>query len=54
MDNLFATHPSTENRVAALQELARQMGLSGYRRPAAAPAEGPWGDRGGASRGPWG
>ncbi|MBO6885468.1 MAG: zinc metalloprotease HtpX [Marivita sp.] len=29
-DNLFATHPSTENRVAALQELARRGG--GYRR----------------------
>jgi heat shock protein HtpX len=56
MDNLFATHPSTENRVAALQDLARQMGLSGYGRPTAAPAYssgGPWGNRS-ASRGPWG
>jgi heat shock protein HtpX len=26
MDNLFSTHPATENRIAALQELARQMG----------------------------
>jgi heat shock protein HtpX len=25
-DNLFATHPSTENRIAALQELAAEMG----------------------------
>ena len=28
MDNLFSTHPATENRIAALQELARQMGQS--------------------------
>ncbi len=26
MDNLFSTHPATENRVAALKELARKMG----------------------------
>ena len=26
MDNLFATHPATENRIAALMELAREMG----------------------------
>src|SRR5204862_5123017 len=26
MDNLFSTHPSTENRIAALQRLAREMG----------------------------
>jgi heat shock protein HtpX len=26
MDNLFSTHPATENRIAALQDLARQMG----------------------------
>jgi heat shock protein HtpX len=55
MDNLFSTHPSTENRVAALQELVRQMGLGGHARRAA-PAStsgGPWGG-GGAGRGPWG
>ncbi|OWU86652.1 protease [Oceanicola sp. 22II-s10i] len=27
-DNLFATHPATENRVAALQQLAQTMGRS--------------------------
>jgi heat shock protein HtpX len=27
MDNLFATHPSTENRIAALGRVAREMGL---------------------------
>jgi heat shock protein HtpX len=26
MDNLFSTHPSTENRIAALQQLAQEMG----------------------------
>jgi heat shock protein HtpX len=31
MDNLFSTHPSTENRVTALRQLAAQMGV--VRRP---------------------
>ena len=26
MDNLFSTHPSTENRIAALQQLAAELG----------------------------
>ncbi len=41
MDNLFSTHPSTENRVAELQKLAASMGG----RPAAGGAtrSGPWG-----------
>ena len=26
VDNLFTTHPSTENRIAALQQLAAEMG----------------------------
>ena len=30
MDNLFSTHPSTENRVAALDRLSREMGLGGF------------------------
>ncbi|MBT9382282.1 zinc metalloprotease HtpX [Pseudooceanicola sp. CBS1P-1] len=33
-DNLFATHPATENRVAALVQMAQEMGA----RPARAPA----------------
>jgi heat shock protein HtpX len=46
MDNLFSTHPSTENRVAALDELSREMALGGF--GTAAPAgdtrlHGPWG-----------
>jgi hypothetical protein len=28
MDNLFSTHPNTDNRIAALEEQARQMGLT--------------------------
>jgi heat shock protein HtpX len=39
MDNLFSTHPATENRIAALRELAARMGAA-------------WGRGGG--RGPWG
>jgi heat shock protein HtpX len=27
MDNLFSTHPSTEHRIAALEQLAAQMGV---------------------------
>lgn len=58
MDNLFSTHPATENRIAALTELARQRGQGGSSAYASGPARagtgssGPWG--GGASRGPWG
>lgn len=43
-DNLFSTHPNTENRIAALRDLAQRMGLS--RRAAPRPASAP--------RGPWG
>ena len=28
MDNLFSTHPSTENRIAALERLAQEMGVA--------------------------
>ena len=46
MNNLFSTHPSTENRVAALDKLSREMGLGGF--GASVPAGnsrsgGPWG-----------
>jgi heat shock protein HtpX len=58
MDNLFSTHPATENRIAALEQLAAEMGQSGSGGsrqsppPAAAAGYGPWGGR--ARRGPWG
>ncbi|RAI41893.1 zinc metalloprotease HtpX [Rhodoplanes roseus] len=66
MDNLFTTHPATENRIAALQQLAARMGAGfgggfgagrGAARPAGSrPSSGPWsgGSGGGARRGPWG
>jgi heat shock protein HtpX len=63
MDNLFSTHPATENRVAALQQLAQEMGTS-FRGAAPArttrpstPSAGPWGGGaggGGTRSGPWG
>ena len=64
MDNLFSTHPATANRIAALQQLAMQMGggQGGFRaghphavRQNAAPSTpgGPWGGNRRAG-GPWG
>jgi heat shock protein HtpX len=63
-DNLFATHPSTENRIAALRQLTSEMGAGGgygggfgSTAPTAVPPTGgstrggPWGTRRG---GPWG
>ena len=51
MDNLFSTHPSTANRVAALQALAARMGQGGgWSAPARQPAPGPWS---GGKRNPW-
>jgi heat shock protein HtpX len=51
MDNLFSTHPSTENRIAAL--MAMEGGVSGARpariavprvgTTASVPPRGPWG-----------
>jgi len=68
MDNLFSTHPATENRIAALQQLAREMGQGGgfdggfgngfdaapaARPRGSVPASGPW--SGARKRsGPWG
>jgi heat shock protein HtpX len=55
VDNLFATHPSTENRIAALRQLSAELGAL-----AAPPVAGPrypsrslWG-RSSNSHGPWG
>ncbi len=67
MDNLFSTHPNTENRIAALMELAREMGQTHdtlFSRSETAETRGPWGssdrdrygrdDRSSRPRGPWG
>jgi heat shock protein HtpX len=55
MDNLFSTHPNVENRVARLQEMAREMGESGAPASAGPDASGPWSaSRRVAGRGPWG
>jgi heat shock protein HtpX len=55
VDNLFATHPATENRIAALRELAAELGAGSA--PSVAgpryPSRGPWG-RSSNSHGPWG
>jgi len=57
MDNLFSTHPNVENRVARLEEIAREMGTTAA--PSAAPSSeqfsGPWtSSPSAARRGPWG
>src|SRR6476620_684730 len=57
MDNLFTTHPSTENRIAALQQLAAQMGARGGTPSVGTvgkyPRRSAWGGTS-ARRGPWG
>ena len=55
MDNLFSTHPNVENRVARLQEMARDMGATGAP-PAGAQYAGPWSEtrRVAGRGGPWG
>ena len=63
MDNLFSTHPATENRIEALMTLAQQMGKTrpgrhgeGLSEPAAGTSDappGPW-DSVRERNGPWG
>ncbi|TDH37796.1 zinc metalloprotease HtpX [Pseudohoeflea suaedae] len=63
MDNLFSTHPATENRIAALKKMAAEMSPRSpqaeaaegpwSRTQATGPASGPWGREGGSRRGPW-
>jgi heat shock protein HtpX len=49
VDNLFSTHPKTENRIAELNKLAAEMGRPGQS------AGGPWGaQQSQRQRGPWG
>jgi heat shock protein HtpX len=55
VDNLFATHPSTANRIDALQRLAAELGTRASPSVGANenyPPKGPWGRS--SSRGPWG
>jgi heat shock protein HtpX len=56
MDNLFSTHPNTENRIAELEKLASEMGATavgrGARRDEA--SSGPWTRSSTGQRGPWG
>jgi heat shock protein HtpX len=61
MDNLFSTHPNTENRIAELEKLAAELGatpssLPTHQPPGTDAVRGPWGGAGtsGRPRGPWG
>jgi heat shock protein HtpX len=66
MDNLFSTHPNTENRIAALEALAQELQRDGVNLgapPSSDPLDnaGPWssgnpsrGPEPGPSQGPWG
>ncbi len=58
MDNLFSTHPDVENRIARLNEMAREMGdrVAAPSSETDAGASGPWSSpqRRVAGRGPWG
>jgi heat shock protein HtpX len=58
MDNLFATHPAVENRIAELQRIANEMGASSRGPSRMEEASSPWrvpsfGDDE-PKRGPWG
>ena len=54
MDSLFSTHPSTENRIAALEAMAGEMRGGGHRPTTAAPRQNAWAAAAGRRRGPWG
>ena len=57
MDNLFSTHPNVENRIARLEEIARDMGESAASSapPSSEQFSGPWASSSSAPRrGPWG
>lgn len=58
MDNLFSTHPATENRIAALEAMAGEFAQPRSPRPArpaatSVPQTGPWGRGGAPRKGPW-
>ena len=52
MDNLFSTHPNTENRIAALRAMAQEFGGGGQ--PARPAQEQPRQPRDDGQTGPWG
>jgi heat shock protein HtpX len=65
MDNLFSTHPATENRIAALQQLSSEIGQGGFdqggfgnsggaapQRRGSVPSSGPWSGSGRRRSGP--
>ncbi|MBX9819800.1 MAG: zinc metalloprotease HtpX [Afipia birgiae] len=54
MDNLFSTHPSTENRVRELQRLAGELGPRGGFATAPTASSSSSGEPWGRQRGPWG
>ena len=54
MDNLFSTHPNTDNRIAELQRIAQEINATGGPAQAAGAAQGPWGAPQGEEKGPWG
>ena len=63
MDDLFSTHPSTENRIAALRQLAAEMGQGDLVRRTStrtsvpsypSDSASPWGRSHCTSHGPWG
>jgi heat shock protein HtpX len=63
LDNLFSTHPDAANRIAELEELAREMGVTSANasfdtggRAGRASSSGPWapGQNSAGQRGPWG
>ncbi len=57
MDSLFSTHPATENRIAALQAMAQEMGRPREPAPRSSAPEAPVGRAradDGAASGPWG
>ena len=55
VDSLFSTHPSTENRIAALRQLATELGTDGAPPVLGSryPSRRPWGQPS-RPRGPWG
>ncbi len=57
MDNLFSTHPATQNRVAALMKMQGEFApQAAQRRPSSGPTsgnDGPWSNNPTGPRGPW-